>query len=143
MYSDRDGGEITLWCDGRKNFATSEQIKRKQEVTTKRQEKEEEVDHIFSQLKDKQGDKYDRPKLRLWARMIASGLHESTDDPPDVPAFHQGEPKRKKESLTGALTGAVEAFARAMGNTPKSQEVVQRGQVSPSDIPKNAWFLNH
>ena len=75
--------ERSLWCDGRKNFATSVQIgsrKRKQKVTTKQQEKEEEVDHIFSQLKDKQGDKYDHPKLRLWARMIASGLHESTDD---------------------------------------------------------------
>ena len=67
--------------------------------------------------------------------MIASGLHESTDDPPNVRAFHQGEPKQKRESLTGARTGAVEAFARAMGNTPKSEEVVQRGQVSPSDMP--------
>lgn len=100
MYSDRDGGENTLWCDGRKNIATSEQIgsRKHKHVTTKQQEKEEEVDHIFSQLKDKQRDKYDHPKLRLWARMIASGLYESTDDPPDVPAFHQGDPKQKKES---------------------------------------------
>lgn len=43
----RDGGEITLWCDGRKNIATSEQIgsRKRKQVTTKQQEKEEEVDH--------------------------------------------------------------------------------------------------
>lgn len=68
--------------------------------------------------------------------MIASGLYKSTDDPPDVPAFHQGDPKQKKESWTGPLTGAVEAFARAIGNTLKSQQVVESEQViNASDMP--------
>lgn len=67
--------------------------------------------------------------------MTASSLYESTKD---VPAFHQGEPRRKKEPLTGALTGAVEAFARAMGNTPKSQQVVQS---EPSDMPLRLEYL--
>ena len=49
MYSDRGGGEITFRCYDKKDIATSKQVrshKHKQEVRTKQQVKEEEVDHI-------------------------------------------------------------------------------------------------
>ena len=141
MYSDRNGGELTLWCEGRKNGATTNSIDQpgphrcKSEVTTRRQEKEEEVDQFFSDLKDKHGGNYSSPKLRLWARMIASGIHESIEEPPDVPAFQHAERKRRKgpESLTGALTGAVEAIAKVMGNAENPQEVAQVTTIRESD----------
>ncbi len=133
----KDGGEITLWCDARKsNSCNSEQSepgarKRKQDnpTTTKRQEKEEQVDTVYSDLKEKHGDKYENPKLRLWARMIAGGLHESTDDPPAVPAF-QCEPKRQKESLSGALTGAAEALVKYMDRkNPEGPPIASQPQA--------------
>ena len=48
--------------------------------------------------------KYSLPQLRLWARMITGGNHESADDPPQVPAITGITPKReKRESLASAL----------------------------------------
>ena len=58
------------------------------------------------------GEKYDTPRLRLWARSVASKIHDDLDCPPDLPAFHKETKPNKpaKESLTSALTGAVLAF---------------------------------
>ena len=64
------------------------------------------MDSVYHDLKEKHGNKYDNPKLRLWARMIIGGLHENTNEPPPVPAFHC-ESKRRKDSLSGALTDAA------------------------------------
>ena len=36
------------------------------------------------ELRDKH---YELPKLRLWARMIGSGIHDSTDTAPNIAAF--------------------------------------------------------
>ncbi len=123
----KDGGEVTLWCDVRKSTpsdrneqpGTSSQ-KRKQDTAapSKRQEKEEEVDGIFAELKEKHGSKYEIPKLRLWARLIAGGVHDSCEDPPAVPAFQCGQPKRRRESFAGALTGAVEALVKYADKRP-------------------------
>ena len=44
--------------------------------------------------------------------MIVGGLHNNTDKPPDIPVFHCGEPKKRKESIAGAITGAVDAFVK-------------------------------
>lgn len=54
------------------------------------------------------------PKLRLWARMIASNLHEDLNESPDIPAFRPLK-RSKKESLRNVVSGAAEAFAKAMG----------------------------
>ena len=113
-----NGAEVTLWCDAKSVPKDKEQMnarKRKPGNTcpSKRQEKEEEVDTIFLDLKAKHSDQYDNPKLRLWARMITGGLHDSYDVPPAVPVFQGGpESKRKRETLAGALTGAVETIAK-------------------------------
>ena len=42
-------------------------------------------------------------QLRLWTRMIASALHESTDAPPDVPRRAKTEVRVVNWSLTGAV----------------------------------------
>ena len=52
--------------------------------------------------------------LRLWARMIASSLHDSTDEPPAVPAFQNVTPKRTQNTTGGAINNAAEAFVKYM-----------------------------
>ena len=68
-------GETTLWCNGHIS-GTEEEVmgfskhKRDDPATgsSKRQKKEEEVDSI---LKEKHGNKFDTPRLCLWACIYA------------------------------------------------------------------------
>jgi len=71
--------------------------------TSKGQDKEEEVDSTHRSLKEKQGDKYDNPKLRLWARMVTGGLHNSLDEPPMYLLFRVSSRKRRRNQLQMAL----------------------------------------
>ena len=92
----KPGSEVMLWCDAKieDDDSNKSRKRRYEQISTKRDEKEQEVDEIFSELKDKHGHSYEIPKLRLWARMIAGSLHDSTDEPPAVPAFQNVTPKR-------------------------------------------------
>ena len=63
--------------------------------------------------------------------MIVGGLHNNTDKPPDIPVFHCGEPKKRKESIAGAITGAVDAFVKLVEQ--KSPQKNPRGD-SPAKI---------
>ena len=73
MYLRYPKGEITLWCDGRSPSVgqkdSSEHGKCKRDeagfCSSKRQEKEDEVDTVFKDLNEKHCDEYDIPKLRL------------------------------------------------------------------------------
>ena len=121
------GSEILLWCDGKKTSVEEDEHrsssrKRKQEVMTKREEKEEEVEDTYAELKERHGDKYDIPKLRLWARMVTSGLHDSTDEPPAVPIFSNVTPKRRRSVISDAITDAAGAIMKSINssstNTP-------------------------
>ena len=63
----------------------------------RRQEKEEEVDTVYEDLKEKHGNKFDTPRLWLWSRMICSNLHEDMENPP----FSGSVPKKPwKGSVT-------------------------------------------
>ena len=52
---------------------------------------------MYKELKDKHADKYATPKLRLWARMVSSNLHDDLDNPPNIPAFTGTTPKRSQQ----------------------------------------------
>ena len=140
MYAKYPKGEVTLWCDGRSDDEDDPSCRRKrkrEEGGSRRQEKEEEVDDIFKQLKDKRGDKYDTPRLRLWARTICSKIHDDLDNPPDIPAFRGTGPKKAKrnESLTDALTGAVTVLTNAFqSNQSKSPQREQNSSVQPVGV---------
>jgi len=101
MYSKYRTGEITLWCDGRQSdrdrIGEEVRSKRKRDSeanVSRRQEREEEVDTVFKDLKEIHGSKFDTPRLRLWSRMICSNLHEDLENPPDIPAFSGSVPKK-------------------------------------------------
>jgi len=117
------GGEIMLWCDarckdsmrtGRKRYTDSDS------GLLKRQEKEEELEIVFKDLKSKHGDKFSLPHLKLWSRMVNNGLHEDMDSPPDIPAFRSNTKKPRKETLTDAITNAAITVTKALSST--SQE---------------------
>ena len=141
MYGKYPKGEITLWCDGRteqEDDISGRKKRKRDEVSSKLQEKEDEVDDIFKQLKEKHGEKYDTPRLRLWARSICSKIHDDLDSPPDLPAFRDatGQKKAKRETLTDALTGAEAAFTTAFKSTPtksppRTDDPLQPVGVSP------------
>jgi hypothetical protein len=81
----------------------------------KRQQIEAEVDSTVAELKEKQGDKYSLPQLRLWARSIISGNHDSNDEPPDLPVITGvGLKKQKQQTPSEALVKAATTFAGAV-----------------------------
>lgn len=124
MYQKYPTGDILLWCDSNNNdgeaneLAPSKRRREEMQVASKRQEREEEVD----QLKEKHSDKYDIPKLRLWARMMASSLHDSIEEPPNVPAFGSSC-KKPRTSFSEAISGAAIAFAKVLGGNNTSDSV--------------------
>ena len=140
MYRKYPRGEITLWGDGRSEQEEDLGCRKKRkrdESVSKRQEKEEAVDDIFKQLKEKHGEKYDTPRLRLWARSIGSKIHDYLDCPPDLPAFRkETELKKsvKRDSLTDALTGAVLAFTNKY--TSDNTKSPQHTSNSPPTLSK-------
>ena len=45
------------------------------------------MDETFQKLKEKHGDSYTIPLLRLWARVVIAGHHDSLESPPALPQF--------------------------------------------------------
>ena len=95
----KPGNEIFLWCDGKDEDAQTAVTKHSSQEgnTNKQQAREEEIDKIVKELKEKHYDNYTTPQLRLWACMIASGIHDDMDDPPRVPMII-GAPIPKKQN---------------------------------------------
>ena len=82
------------------------------------------MDSLVADLKEKQGNKYSMPQLRLWARSIVSGTDDSTEEPPNLPAITGLGPKRpKKQSVGDALAEAASTFASAI----RAPEIRQSG----------------
>ena len=96
----------------------------------------------YMELREKHGNKYDTPRLRLWARMISTGLHSDYDTSPEIPAFLGSTPKRaRRESLSDAISGAAVAFAGALKGREKDQE--QPTSVVPSGTSGRSVELNY
>ena len=130
---------ILLWCDGRSansldssDSASSCGRKRKsppvsEPLPSKRQQLDDSIADTVKELKEKHESKYTFPQLRLWARMIVAGNHDSTDTPPLIPAITWIQPKReKKSSLSDVIAGAAVTFANAV----KSPDIQQRNKQS-------------
>ena len=59
--------------------------------------------------------------------MTTSGLHDSTDEPPDIPAFRSGGLKKKKKTTAEAIGGIMDALVKIVeqkapgpGNSPNT-----------------------
>ncbi len=127
MYRKYPHGDINLWCDGKHEEGAGKLKRKREELPSKFHEREEEVEDIYKEIKERHSD---IPKLRLWAHMISSNLHESLDDPPRIPAFGCAIKRPCQESLSNALSGAI-AMAHAFSdggkksNTPDQKIVCQ------------------
>ena len=115
MYQKFKGtSQISLWCERVAAKETQELSGTKRPATTKRDRHEEEVNDIFEDLRKKHKD-METPKLRLWARMISNGLHESTDEPPNVPMITGKAAKQpKRDSMHDTVVDAAKAVAEVL-----------------------------
>ena len=99
--------------------------KRKRDLDSQsyRQGIEAEAESTYSELHEKHGNKYDVPRLHLWARMISNGLHSDFYAPPEIPVILGSTPKRaRRESLSDAISGASVAIVDALKGKEKAQE---------------------
>lgn len=100
MYKRYPSGELTLWCNARNEETVGRKRKRDRDeagLPGRYQKREDEVDDIIIQTVERKAprDSYDVTKLRLWARMMASNLHSSLDEPQ---LFMDHRKKKKKKS---------------------------------------------
>ena len=94
------------------------------------QQIEAEVESSIAELNEKQSDEYSLPQLKLWARSIISGNHDSTEEPPDIPVITGTRPKmQKKQSLGEAFVEAVRTFAGG-SRGPGMIDIMQTGGLN-------------
>ena len=130
MYVTFEGKtKISLWCEG-KQIASDHDTsgdeephpkrrkKNKSDGSKKINEREDELENVFRQLKEKHQDNFSGPQLRLWARMIVAKTHDNLDEPPKVPMITGNiQRNQKRESLTDAFVGAATAIAQVLSPT--------------------------
>ena len=128
--------QILLWCDGKQPPESecessdedgwrSERKKKKEnsrkQRKTKADDREEELESIFQQLKEKHKSKYSGPQLRLWACMIVAKTHNDMDEPPKVPmiigAVQKSQPK---DSLTDVFVSTATTVAKVFSPSQMS-----------------------
>ena len=137
----KPNSKTALWCDGLKEPCSMakprESCKRKQSEDNSDDEestrsarkkkqpsrKEEEVQELVDILKEKHTSTYTQMQYRIWAELIAGGLHVSTDDPPNNSMFIRaggGTPYRKnvQSPVAQLLTEAATAITSALSSKP-------------------------
>ena len=139
--------EVLLWCDARSKelSRTSRGSKKFAEATetrppSKRKIIEDDISETVSELKERHKSNYTMPQIRLWARMIASGNHDSFDDAPSIPAITGVAPKRKRESLSTVVAGVASSIASAIrpdvGTSSSSPAGRSPGKISDLRLKK-------
>ena len=116
MYDRQKKGEIHLWCSFEEDEIQEPPKKKKKESgCSRREDKERNADKIFEELLQIHQEKYTKPQLKLWARMLVNDIHDSYDDPPNVPMINGNVSKiQKKETLSEIIAGAATTFVKAM-----------------------------
>ena len=136
-----EGDEIKLWCEAKSHARKSSEERLDEEPKSKRQKYDDIEADIRAQLEEKHSTKYTAPVYTLWAKFIRSGRHESYDTPPEIPLI-TGEQKgrKKKESLSEALTDAATAIVRAV-KPPAA--VSPKSSPHPSSLSKATLSPNN
>lgn len=159
MYKTYNRGDtITIWCDGKHDdtdsASGSKSKKRKSSdsetsATTRRDAHENDVDKVFHQLRSIHKDKYTGPQYRVWSRMIANKIHDSVDEPPNIPIITGETPgaKRKKtdsSAISDALIGAATAVSKYLSDgRPELQNQSTPSKSSGArDSPRTALGIS-
>ena len=150
-----EGDVITIWCDGKgktEDMSVSRKWKKDADDTdtslSKREERECQQQKLYDELSKKHSDKkYTDPQLKLWDKLIQSGMHDSCDTPPNIPLITGGNTKKmpNQSTLTGVVVTAANAIASALKppeaqsqlqqNTPKQQNKFQVLQSLHAHVP--------
>ena len=134
------GDEVTLWCEPRRSEGKRKKGDDDDEPTcSKRAKHDQEVDEAYQKLKSMHPD-MNMPKLKLWARMITNGQHESFEDPPKIPLFTGGIIRKNspRESLSDVVKTAATAVANVLNKSTsldspsKTQVTAPQTTVSPA-----------
>ena len=129
LFKNRDC-DVTLWCIAEKRGKKRKIEESEEAAPTKRASKEDQVDAMAMELREKHGEKYDFRQLQLWARMKLNGQHTSLEHPPCIPFFSGANVKpAKRESLSDALTSAATAVVGILKG--KSDNLPTEGTMSP------------
>lgn len=120
--------DIRLWCDGKRDIENNDErpLKRKKSSTTPREEREDKVDDLVKELKDKNSAVYDFSDAQyyLWARMIVTGMHSSKDTPPQVPMITGTSSSRKGKSVEKeTVISTAASIVKAVANVSNTQIV--------------------
>ena len=122
MYRKHPTGEITLWCDGctAADEDTTGRNKRKKDDSSggpsKRQKKEEGVDSVFKELKESMATSLILPTSvyePVWLPTTCMMIFRIPQ------TFCLTSKRSRQQSVSGAISGAAIALAKALGGTPK------------------------
>jgi len=93
--------------------------------SSKRDVHENKVDKVFHDLCSKHADDYTGPQYRIWSCMIVNKIHESLEEPPNIPIIPGGVPrgKRKRTSSSDAISQALIGAATAVTKYHTHQEI--------------------
>lgn len=137
------GKSITLWCDGMTSSRNKkrscdeleeESEKRKSKKRKKDTTREEQVEELIEGLKVKHGTAYTPMQFRIWAEMIAGGVHVSHDEPPSTTMFNRsGSINVKKKTTSDVVTQVVDKIANVL--SPKAAS--SSNSNSPAKVIEN------
>ena len=84
----------------KRNKRRSDQLQPPKKISC-REEKERDIDETYETLRDKHGDTFTTPLLRLWAQVFIAGHHDSLEHPPALPQF------KKKDAVSVKATARM------------------------------------
>ena len=145
------GDKVTFWCVGTSEepeelskkrachdrSALESESQKKVKKTSKQDDKKAQADDYVTQLQEKHGDKYTRFQYKLWAEMLATGVHTEVETPPVASMFSR-ENKRAKNVTTdsSALTEAVAGMVSVVSTlTQALSPTLQPGTAEKSRLP--------
>ena len=130
MYG-RCGIEIMLWCDGQSgDESLSAKHQKIDGFVTKREEKEQKVEELAKELKERNEVSMELSD-HLWARMIITGVHSDKDTPPQIPIITGITPKRKQktnersdlqEAIISTAAAVVKAVPHSFNHLPFNRQ---------------------
>ena len=80
--------------------------KKKQKLSSADARKELAEEHE-RELKEKHGDKYTRFQYKLWAEMLASGVHTNVDEPPAASMFSRSSKRQRPNTNDDVFHGMI------------------------------------
>ena len=138
MYAKLSGNDVSLWCDMRIADSTNKTArssgKSKRSTSTeddappsKRSTnssnytlRENEIEELASEIREKHGDSLTYPQYKLWARLIKNGQHKDMNNPPNHPMITGKDSKTSKPKDVDVVdvAGCAAAIVKAIKGSP-------------------------